>query len=429
MESPIAFTLVDVNNFYVSCERVFNPRLQGIPIVVLSNNDGCAVARSNEVKALGVKMGAPWFQMQALARKHGILAMSSNYTLYADMSNRVSTILREFSPHVEVYSIDESFLRVETVAHLYGGAESMGQLMRERIAQWTGLPVCAGTGPTKTLAKFANHLAKKNPLFNGVCDLFSMSKAQRLAWMNSVDVGEVWGVGHRIAAKLRKLGIDTVLALRNYPLKNLRAQFGVVMERTGSELRGISCLELEDVAPPKKQIVTSRSFGKPITRIEDLRESVATFATSAAEKLREQKSVTATVHAFAHSNPFKPDEPQYHGARTVPLAIPSDDSRLIAGAALAALETFFRPGIAYKKAGVMLMEISDREIRQRTLFDDEHAMQQSRRLMTVCDRINQEHGRNTVRLAASGVARQWRMRADNRSPRYTTCWSELPVVN
>ena len=258
------FALVDVNNFYVSCERVFQPKLQNVPMVVLSNNDGCAVARSNEVKALGVKMGTPWFKMKDLARQHGILAFSSNYTLYGDMSNRVVSILRDFSPDIEVYSIDESFLRVERVAHLYGGLSPMGQQIRERISQWTGLPVCVGFGPSKTLAKLANHMAKKNPEFDGVCDLHAMSRLERRQWMSQIEVGEVWGVGRRINTRLAAMGIQTILELRNASPKAIRAQFGVVMERTCEELRGVSCLELEEIAPPKQQIMSSRSFGKPV---------------------------------------------------------------------------------------------------------------------------------------------------------------------
>ena len=267
MTSAPQFALVDVNNFYVSCERVFKPSLENTPVVVLSNNDGCAVARSNEVKSLGVKMGMPWFKMKDLARQHGIQAYSSNYALYGDMSNRVTSILRDYSPDLEVYSIDESFLRIETVAHLYGGAIPMGQQMRHRIKQWTGLPVCVGVGPTKTLAKFANHLAKKNDVFNGVCDLHAMTRPERLEWMWGVEVGEVWGVGSRIRKRLAGMGIDTVLELRNASPKQMRAQFGVVMERTCNELRGISCLELEDVMPPKQQIMSSRSFGAPVERL------------------------------------------------------------------------------------------------------------------------------------------------------------------
>ena len=294
-DKPPLFALVDVNNFYVSCERAFNPRLQNIPVVVLSNNDGCAVARSNEVKALGVKMGAPWFQLKDLASQHGIVALSSNYTLYGDMSNRVVSVLREFSPDIEVYSIDESFLRVESLVHLHGSTTAMGQKMRQRIRRWTGLPVCAGFGETKTLAKFANHLAKKNPVFDGVCDLSSMTDAERKGWMAKIEVGEVWGVGRRIAARLQTMGVRTVLDLATMDLKVLRIQFGVVMERTASELRGVSCLELEELADPKQQIMASRSFGSIVYEMAEISEAVSWHIDRAAEKLRSQGSVAGAV--------------------------------------------------------------------------------------------------------------------------------------
>ena len=428
MTSAPQFALVDVNNFYVSCERVFKPSLENTPVVVLSNNDGCAVARSNEVKSLGVKMGMPWFKMKDLARQHGIQAYSSNYALYGDMSNRVTSILRDYSPDLEVYSIDESFLRIETVAHLYGGAIPMGQQMRHRIKQWTGLPVCVGVGPTKTLAKFANHLAKKNDVFNGVCDLHAMTRPERLEWMWGVEVGEVWGVGSRIRKRLAGMGIDTVLDLRNASPKQMRAQFGVVMERTCNELRGISCLELEDVMPPKQQIMSSRSFGAPVETIEELRESVASYLASAAEKLRRQNSVAGAVYVFVLTNRFKEDEPQYNAGITVPMDDATDDTLALTSAALRGLAAIFRPGFRYKKTGVMLTLLSDKGARQATLFDDPVARAKSEKLMEAMDAINREFGRGTLRSGASGVEQRWAMRAGNRSPRYTTRWDELPVA-
>lgn len=429
MSAAPQFALVDVNNFYVSCERVFQPRLEGIPVVVLSNNDGCAVARSNEVKALGVKMGTPWFQLQDLARQHGILAFSSNYTLYGDMSNRVSRILRDFCPELEVYSIDESFLRIETVAQLYGGAVAMGQQIRARIQQWTGLPVCVGIGPTKTLAKFANHLAKKHAVFDGVCDLHALTRAQRLGWMQRIDVGEVWGVGSRIRKHLSAMGIDTVLDLRNASPKELRSHFGVVIERTCNELRGISCLELEDMAPSKQQIMCSRSFGKAVETLEELRESVTTYLATAAEKLRRQHSVAGAVYVFVMTNRFKAEEPQYNASITVPLAEPTDDTRVLTHAALKGLDAIYRTGFRYKKAGVLLTLLSDKNSRQSTLFEDPVAREKSARLMAAIDAINHTYGRGTVRCGTSGVAQGWAMRAGNRSPRFTTRWDELPLVS
>lgn len=422
------FALVDVNNFYVSCERVFQPKLQKVPMVVLSNNDGCAVARSNEVKALGVKMGTPWFKMKDLARQHGILAFSSNYTLYGDMSNRVVSILRDFSPDIEVYSIDESFLRVESVDHLYGGLGSMGQQIRERIRQWTGLPVCVGFGPSKTLAKLANHMAKKNPEFEGICDLHAMSRLERRQWMSQIEVGEVWGVGRRINARLAAMGIHTVLALRNASPKAIRAQFGVVMERTCEELRGVSCLELEEIAPPKQQIMSSRSFGKPVECIEELQEAVATYVGRAAEKLRQQGSVSGAVYVFVQTNPFKENEQQYNAGLTVPLLNPSDDTRVLIQAALRGLKAIYRTGYRYKKAGIMLTLLSDKATQQGALFSESGGGQRSARLMAAMDAVNREFGRNTLRAAVSGIANTWAMRAGNRSPCYTTRWEDLPAV-
>lgn len=429
MASAPQFALVDVNNFYVSCERLFQPKLAQVPIVVLSNNDGCAVARSNEVKALGVKMGTPWFKMKDLAREHGIHAFSSNYTLYGDLSNRVATILRDFAPDVEVYSIDESFLRIETVAHLYGGVTAMGHLMRERIAQWAGLPVCVGCGPTKTLAKLANHLAKKNPVFNGVCDLHALSRLERLQWMHKIAVGDVWGVGRRIDARLQTMGIHTVLDLRNASPKEIRAQFGVVMERTCNELRGISCLELEDIAPAKQQIMSSRSFGAGVETIAELGEAVASYVSTAAEKLRRQGSVAAAIHVFVQTNRFKENEPQYNAGLVVPLAEASDDTLQLTTAALQGLRAIFKPGYKYKKAGIMLTLLSEKAERQATLFDDVRARSRSTGLMAAMDAINQQFGRNTLRSGVSGTAQRWAMRSDNRSPRYTTRWDELPEVS
>jgi DNA polymerase V len=397
-------------------------------MVVLSNNDGCAVARSAEVKALGVKMGTPWFKMKELAKEHGILALSSNYTLYGDMSNRATAVLRDFSPDIEVYSVDESFLRVESVAHLYGGATAMGQQIRQRVKQWTGLPVCVGCGPTKTLAKIANHLAKKNLEFEGVCDLHAIPRPERLWWMSQLEVGEVWGVGKRIAKRLNAMGVETVLDLRNISIKEIRAQFGVVMERTCNELRGISCLELEDVAPAKQQIMSSRSFGSPVTTLAELREAVASYVSRAAEKLRAQGSVAAAVQVYIQTNRFKESDLQYSEGLLVPLPDPTDDTRLLTSAAILGLGLIFKPGYQYKKAGIMLTLISDKAKRQQTLFDDPLQRAQSAKLMAAMDAINAEFGRDTVRAGAVGTEKRWAMRSENRSPRFTTRWDELPIA-
>ncbi len=386
------------------------------------------MARSNEVKALGVKMGAPWFLMKELARQHGIVALSSNYTLYGDMSNRVVSILREFSPDIEVYSIDESFLRVETVDHLYGGATAMGQAIRHRIRQWTSLPVCAGFGESKTLAKFANHLAKKNSVFDGVCDLTALTDAQRQHWMAKIEVGEVWGVGRKIAARLQTMGIRSVLDLATADLKLIRRQFGVVLERTASELQGTPCLELDDLADPKKQIMASRSFGEMVYDLAELGEAVAWHIDRAAEKLRDQGSVAGAVYVFIQTNRFRQGDPQYNPGVVVPLVDVSDDTCALTTAALKGLRHIYRPGYLYKKCGVMLMELTAKLQRQETLFDDAVARAKSAKLMMALDAVNSVWGRGTLRTGAAGMSKGWAMRSENRSPRYTTSWDELPMA-
>lgn len=420
------FALVDVNNFYVSCERVFNPKLRDRPVVVLSNNDGCAVARSNEAKALGIKMAAPWFMMQDLARKHGIVALSSNYTLYADMSNRVTEVLRQYSPRLEVYSIDESFLCLDGLAGQWPGMTDMGQAVRTQVQTWVGVPVCVGVAPTKTLAKLANHIAKKQPGFDGVCDLSQMPAARADQLFTAIEVGEVWGVGRRIAEQLARQGIHTVADLRAAPEKAIRQHFGVVMERTCAELRGVSCIALEDVAPAKKQIVSSRSYGERVSTLREIEESVSTYAARATEKLRGQGSTCGAVHVFVETDRFKVDEPQYNNGRTVPLPEPSDDLRVIVKAALWGLRRIFRPEFRYKKAGIMLMDLADGAARQATLFGSGVSEMASAPLMQALDGINKRFGRDTLRLASASGPHRWTARFDMVTPHYTTDWDAIP---
>lgn len=422
------FALVDVNNMYVSCERAFNPRLVGRPVVVLSNNDGCAVARSNEVKALGVKMGEPFFKLQDLAREHGIVAMSSNYALYGDMSDRVMTILRAYSPEVEVYSVDECFIRLNGLGELWPSPTAMGQAMRAQVLQWTSLPVCVGIGPTKTLAKLANHIAKKRPLFDSVCDFTTMSDARKRWLCERIEVGEVWGVGRRIAARLQGMGVRTVQDLMLALPHVIRSTFGVVMERCQKELLGISCLALEDVPPPRKEIVSSKSFGAMVADIAELQEAVCTYLARGAEKLRAQASLCGAVHVFIHTNHFRPEDPQYANGITVPLIEPTDDNRLLARAALHGLARIYRAGFQYKKAGVMLMDLQPNTVSQGVLFEAPGSRENSVRVMAALDALNQRFGRDTVHLAAAGKAPRWAMRARNKSPCYTTRWSELPTA-
>ncbi|BDX21671.1 SOS mutagenesis and repair UmuC protein [Polynucleobacter sp. TUM22923] len=422
------FALVDVNNFYVSCERVFAPKLEAVPMVVLSNNDGCAVARSAEVKALGVKMGTPWFQMQELAKKHGIQAYSSNYTLYGDMSDRVVEVLKTFTPNLEVYSIDESFLAIEAVLKQYTDPSHLGQVIKQQVKDTTGLPVCVGIGASKTLAKLANHLAKKHPQFAGVCDVSSMPNEMLYQWMTETPVGEVWGIGKQLTKKLRVLHINTVFDLFQVSPQSMRQQFGVVIERICYELRGVSCLQLDEVVPAKQQIVSSRSFGKSVEAMEQLAESVATHVARGAEKLRSQKSVTGSLTIFVQTNPHKQYEPQHHQSITIALADPSDNTLTLTTAALKGLKQIYKTGFKYKKAGVMLSCLADKPTVQQSLFDDMEVKGRSAHLMKALDSINSRFGNAVLRTAASGTQQDWQMRSANRSPNYTTQWNELPVV-
>ena len=419
------FALIDGNNFYVSCERVFNPKLEGKPVVVLSNNDGCAVARSAEVKALGVKMGTPWFQIQDLARKHGIIALSSNYTLYADLSNRMMTVLGKFSPNQEIYSIDECFLdfgglNIDLTAH--------GQIIRQQVKRWTGIPVCVGIGPSKTLAKLANHVAKKRPKWNSVCDLATLSEHELNALLGSIEVGEVWGVGNRIRERLIQMRIHTVLALKQVDATRIRHQFSVVTERTVMELRGISCLALEEVAPAKQQIMCSRSFGVPVTHLAELREAVTRYVTRAAEKLRHQSSVAGAVHVFIGTSPFRESDPQYSQGLTLPLPNATSSTLKLVQAALWGLKRIYRPGYRYAKAGVMMLDITPAATQQNSLFADDVAEESAAQLMQTMDSINRKMGKDAVFLASAGTGKRWHMKQGNKSPCYTTNWDELAVA-
>lgn len=418
--------LIDVNNFYVSCERVFNPKLIGKPVVVLSNNDGCAVARSNEVKALGVGMGAPWFKFKDLAKQHGIIAMSSNYALYADMSNRVMSILREFSPNQEVYSIDESFL--DLTGFQSRNLVQYGQAMRKRILKWTGLPVCVGIGSTKTLSKLANHCAKKRPQFNSVCNFNTMSDIELDELLNQIDVGEIWGVGRQLAPKLQALGFNTVLDLKRANPERLRQQFSVVMEKTIRELNGTVCIEMEEISPPKKQILSSRSFGHAVRDYNSLAESITLYMSRAAEKLRKQHSFAGSVYVHIRTSPFKPDDPFYSNGMTISLPSSSDDTRQLVNVALWGLKQIYRPHFNYAKAGVMLSELVPVQGVQSDLFSQIQILPKSNVLMTTLDSINRKMGKESIKLASEGFKRPWKMKQENKSPCYTTDWSDILTV-
>jgi DNA polymerase V len=437
------YALIDGNNFYVSCERVFRPSLQGRPVVVLSNNDGCAIARSNEAKDLGIRMGHPWHEIRHLEEEAGLIALSANFELYGDMSDRMMSLAAGLGPQQEIYSIDESFIGLDGVK---GDLVARARAVRARILSWTGIPCGIGIGPTKTLAKLANHIAKtaeRKPgsypaRFAQVCDLTSATDLERETLLQATDVGEVWGVGGRIGAQLRELGVKTVWDLARMDPQVVRQRWSVVLERTVQELKGVSCIQLDDVPPPKQQIACTRSFGTAVRDLASLKEAVSEFAGRAAEKLRSQNSLAGEVLVFIRTSPFR-KVPQYSRSHVQPLVRPSADTRQIVGAALEGLGKIFRPGFDYAKAGVMLMDISSASQVQAELgFDDPEQTLPStpqrdpQRLMAALDAVNQRWGKHTMKLGSNRlnpqVPREWVMKQERRTPRYTTLWEEMPLV-
>lgn len=420
MPSPIA--LVDCNNFYASCERLFQPQLRGRPVVVLSNNDGCVIARSNEAKALGIGMGDPWHLNKDKFAKHGVIARSSNYTLYGDLSSRVVSVLREFTPELEVYSIDEAFLCFEGFRHL----EDHARNLRATVLQWTGIPVSVGIAPTKTLAKAANRIAKKNAASGGVWDL--MRAADQTRALGQLGLTDLWGVAGRLATRLNALGVTTPLQLRDAEPSWLRDHMGVVMERMSLELRGIPCQALALAVPHNKTIIASRSFGQPVTLRHELEAAVASFVARAAEKLRRQHLVAGVVMVFVSTNPFRPDQRQYVASRSIGLPVATADTTVLAKAAMIAIARLWRNGFRFKKAGVTLLGLGPASDVQGDLWTLPDTPR-SQALMRAMDHINATHGRETIRLAASGIRRPWKLRSEQRSPRFTTDWDELLRVD
>ena len=421
-----SIALIDCNNFYVSCERVFNPALKRKPVIVLSNNDGCVIARSQEVKDLGIKMGVPWFKVQNLARYHKVIVFSSNYTLYADMSNRVMKVVSEFAPNQEIYSIDECFLDLTGFEHF--GLTDYGQRIRSTINRLVGLPVCVGVGASKTLAKLANHIAKKCSVFDGVCNLNEITQGTLDSLFSKIKVGEVWGVGRCIEKKLAKLGVNTVFDLKQSSPQALRKQFSVLMERTIRELNGESCIPLEKIASLKKQLVCSRGFGIPVSSLSELSEAVITYTTRVAEKLRRQRSVTAMVCVFIQTDPFKKKDRQYNPRRLIHLTNPTDDTRILINAVLTGLKSIYKPGFFYKKAGVLLDDLLPFSQHQKSLFDDKEAQVHSEFLMQAIDGINNTMGSGTIKFLGEGLEKQWRAKAEKKTRCYTTRIDEIPVA-
>ena len=419
--------LVDCNNFYVSCERVFNPSLEGQAVGVMSNNDGCVVARSQEIKNLGVAMGMPAHQIDPHIRRQCTL-LSSNYALYGDMSSRVTDVLSQHTPHVDVYSIDESFLSFKGFEQ--DTLEERCQLMRQQVKRDTGIPVSVGLSTSKTLAKVANHRAKKESVFDGVAIMYPDSDETR-AFLEQLPVNEIWGVAGRSAARLHTLGIKNAWQLRTASPKHLRRHFSVVMERLVYELRGENCISLDDMSQPKQQIMVSRSFGRLTKNKTDLREAIRVHASRAGEKLRKQNGLAQAMMVFVHTNRFRPDLPSYSKRLVIPLPHPTDDSRELIKAAMAGLERIFKKGIWYQKCGIMLMDLCDHDNEQLGLLaepisDEKRA--RNEKLMATLDKLNREHGKNTVRIGMPRKQNAWELRCEHRTPRYTTRWDELAVA-
>ena len=421
--------LVDCNNFYVSCERVFNPALEGRPVGVLSNNDGCIVARSNELKALGVEMGTARHLLSPALRRQVVL-LSSNYALYGDMSQRVNEVLAGFSPHIEVYSIDESFVGFQGFDP--DTLEERGSKLRTTVKQWTGIPVSVGFAPTRVLAKVANHMAKKHPHFkeSGVCTLKADSlMSQRV--LEQWPVTELWGIAWRTGERLKKLGIESAWQLRQADPKHIRRHFSVVQERIVWELRGQAAITLDDMTQPKQQLMVSRSFGRLTNDLSDVCEALRHHTARAGEKMRKQASVTSGVMVFISTNSFRSDLPQYRNRIVVSLPRPSDDSRALIAAAMQGLRHLWRKGYHYHKAGVMLLDLSPKANRQLTLTESpqtEAEALRSERLMATVDQLNRELGKGTVQLGLPRQNNAWTLRSEHRTPRYTTNWKELTRV-
>ncbi len=416
------FALIDCNSFYASCERVYQPWLGDVPVVVLSNNDGCVIARTREAKRLGIPMGAPYFQWRDQMREWGVVCFSSNYELYGQMSARVMTTLEEMFPRLEVYSIDEAFA---DLTGLQSDLVEMGREARARVLLWTGIPVGVGIGPTKTLAKLANWAAKTWRKSEGVIDLRDPSRRDRLLQMT--DVSEVWGVGRRLTARLQPLGIKTAWDLAQCDPASLRRQFSVVLEKTARELRGISCLQLEEAVPPRQMICSSKMFGARVRELPPIREAVVAYVSKAAEKMRAQGSLAGALQVAIRTGMHNPDQPRYANAINCPLPYPTDDTRVLAAAAIRGLDAIYRPGYAYSKAEVLLMDLRQRGEFTGDLFAAAPSPG-ANRLMAVIDRINAREGRGTVRLGRIPAAPEWAMRREMMSQRYTTRWDELMVV-
>jgi DNA polymerase V len=411
--------LVDCNNFYASCERVFRPDLTGQPIVVLSNNDGCIISRSNEAKEIGIPMGAPAHQWIDVMEANRVHVFSSNYALYGDMSQRVMNILSGFSPGIEIYSIDEAFLQLSGID---GNLNEYALKIRERVKKWVGIPVSVGIAPTKTLAKLANRISKKFPELNGVHTIDTDEK--RIKALKWTKTGDLWGIGGQYKKKLESLGIKTAWDITQAPDSLIKKHFTVTGSRLKSELEGIPCIAFDEMPPAKKSIATTRSFGTLQTELEKIQEAVSTFTVNSAEKLRKQKSCAQTMMVFIHTNGFRNDFLQYSRNQVIKLPVATSSSSELTKYAVKMTEIIFKPGFHYHKAGVILSDIIPEDQVQMNIFDQVDR-KKHRNLFKVVDRINETMGRDCLRLAAQGKERKWKLKQEKLSKRYTTRWNDI----
>lgn len=417
------FALCDANSFYASCEKVFRPDLEGRPIVVLSNNDGCVIAQSKEAKEiLEIYMCRPWHELQKDAERLGVVCFSSNYELYGNMSNRFMETLSQFTFHQEVYSIDESFLEMTGINRDY---TEYGHEIRDTVKRWTGLPICVGFGHTKTLSKLANHIAKKQARFDGICDLTTMDTHELDAIMESLPVSKIWGVGSRLELRLNALGVHNILRLKRASTKCVRDEFGIVLETTVRELNGEVIIDMEDRLPEAKQVMSSRSFGARVNELGDLQQAISYHASLASQRMRSKGLYANAIYVFAQNSPFH-KAPFYGGSLTMGLPSPTDNTFQINQAAQWLLKRIYKPGIYYQKAGVMLMDLVPKAGQQGDLFDYNANHIKKTTLMQTVDALNSKYSKGTIKFGGEGLQQHWRMRRNFKSPNYTNSWDELP---
>lgn len=418
------FGVIDCNNFYASCERIFQPHLEKLPVVVLSNNDGCIISRSKEVKDLGVQMGFAAFKYKDLFQSHNVQVFSANFPLYADISSRIMKIIKEMVPNVEIYSIDEAFFELSGYDKNYIFTQS--ELLRSAILKSVGMPVSIGISDTKTLSKVANEVAKTNPKYNGVCMIDSEEK--RISLLKSLEVGDIWGIGRQLSKLLNSRGIFTAYQLTCCDDRWIKKELSISGLKTVWELRGQSCIEVEVERPAKKSIISSKSFGYKVTSLQDMKEAVASFIARAAEKLREEKEIATFVTVSITTNYFRKEDKQYANALTLALPQPTNYTPMMIQTAFKALEQIYKSGYRYKKATVVLTGLLSEDIVQEQLFHPIILTEKEKELMKAVDSINHEFGSGTVQYAAQGIEKRWKGKSENRSKRYTTKWDELPIV-